>query len=89
MQVVLPALGVGHVDDSTLQPAEQVHALLAVRHTRIFHGDDRMIEHRVAAFKIQPVLAEVGFAFSVVPGDHPLNRSYKKRWCQGMWNPRP
>lgn len=54
MQIVLPSLGIGHVDDPALQPAEQVDALLAVSRSRILQRDDGMLEDRIAALKSSP-----------------------------------
>lgn len=75
---ILPAFRVCHVDDSALQPAEQVHALLAIRQARILGGEDRTVEHRLAAIEVQPVAAEIGLALPLVPRHHESNRSYKK-----------
>jgi hypothetical protein len=69
---VLPAFRVGHVDDATLEPAEQIDALLVVREAVILLGDDGVIEHLVATFEVQTMLMEIGFAFGIVPGDHTL-----------------
>ena len=43
---VLPTFCVGHMDDSAMQPTEQVHALLAIRYSRVLGGEDRSVEHR-------------------------------------------
>lgn len=67
---ILPALCVGHADDATLKPAEQVDPELAVGHTRILLRDDRMVEHRLTAVEIEPVGEEIGFSLPLIPGRH-------------------
>lgn len=67
----ITALGVGHVNDLTVQPAEQVDPLFAVGFTVVLAGDHGVVEHCFAAREVDPVSAEVGLAFRFVPGDHP------------------
>jgi hypothetical protein len=65
-----PAFRVGHADDATVEPAEQVDPLLLVREAIVLFGEDGVIEDLLAALEVQAMLAEVGFAFDIVPGDH-------------------
>ena len=39
--------------DAAVEPAEQIDALLAIRFTRIFPGDDREFEDRLATREIE------------------------------------
>jgi hypothetical protein len=58
------------MDDSILQPAEQVDALLAIGYARVFSGDDGSIENRLTALKIHSVVVEIGSSLPLVPCDH-------------------
>jgi hypothetical protein len=66
------------VDDSIPQPAEQVDPLLAIRQAGVLLRNDRMVEHRLTSLEIQPVAAEVGLSFLLIPGDHSLSVATKK-----------
>jgi hypothetical protein len=53
-----------------MQPTEQVHALLAIRHAGVLGGKDRSIEHRLTPVEIQSVVPEIGFSLPLVPCHH-------------------
>jgi hypothetical protein len=67
---ILPAFCVGHANDAAVEPAEQVDPLLLVREAIVLLGKDGVIEDLLAALEAQAMLAEIGFAFGIVPGDH-------------------
>lgn len=67
---VLPVLRIGHMDDATAQPAEQVDPLLAIGQALVLLRDDGMIEHLLTAIEVESMPAEIGLALRIVPGDH-------------------
>ena len=64
------ALGVGHVDDAAVQPAEQVDPLFAVNVAVVLAGNDGVIEDRFATGEVKSVPAQVCLAFRFVSDDH-------------------
>lgn len=67
---ILPTFRVGHVDDATAQPAEQVDALFVIGQAVVFLRDDWMIEYLLTAVEVQPMFAEIGLALLIVSGCH-------------------
>src|SRR3954470_21332214 len=74
---VVPTFRGGQVHDLSPPPAQQADSLSAVRVARIRHGEDRMIERRIASLEVQPMGADVGLALLLIPGHHRLKCSYK------------
>jgi hypothetical protein len=61
-----------------MQPSEQVDPLLAVCNTRVLVRNDGVIKDRLASFKVEPVVMEVGSSLALIPCDHPLNVATKR-----------
>jgi len=67
---VIATLGIGQMYQVTVQKAQDVDPLLAIAFPVIFPRHDRMIEHRIAPRKVDPMLAEVFLALRFIPGHH-------------------
>ena len=67
---ILPALSVGHVDDSTPQPAKQIDPLLAIGMARVLLSKDGMIEHGLTSLEVEPMVADVRLALLFIPDHH-------------------
>ena len=64
---LIASLRVGHVHDDAIEPAEQIGPLFAIRYAGIFPGDDRPIEDRFAAHKIELVVSDVANSLRFIP----------------------
>ena len=67
---VVAALGVSHVHDATLEPAEQIDALLAVDVSIVFRRHHRMIENRLTVDEVELVFGDVLQSLGFVKRDH-------------------
>ncbi len=72
---VVPAFGVGHVDDVWPQQAEKVDPHLAVGDPIIFLRDHRSVKDRLTSCEIKLVSLDVQQALRFIPGDLALSVS--------------
>ena len=82
MHAVTP-LCVGHVNDAPVQQAQEVDSHFSVGNPIVFLRDDRSIEDKFAADKVELVVFEVEEALRFVPGHHTLSVSTKNGKVKG------
>ena len=74
---VVTSLCVGHMDDTAVQQTQEVDSHFSVGNPIVFLRDDRSIEDKFAADKVELVVFEVEEALRLVPGHHALSVSTK------------
>jgi len=66
------------MNDTAIEPAQELNPLLSIGRTSILDGHDRMIEDCIAACEVEPMLSQVRLSFGLVPDDHRFYCSYIK-----------
>ena len=79
----IASLGVGHMDDTAVQHAQEVDSHFSVGDPVVFLRDDRTVEDNFAADKVERVVFEVEEALRFVPGHHTLSVSTKSGNVKG------
>ena len=77
---VLAAFCVGHANDLTAEPAKEVYSLLAIVQPVVVLACDRAVEDRIAPNKVQFVVLDVQLPLRLIPSQHTLIVSTKKRF---------